>query len=289
MYKLLNVTNDSTHCGHLGHVITDFGHMCRLAAEHGFDAVNIDLVGGSQSGIGDMIAILQDHGLRAAAFGLPVPVYSQFDEAMFEAGIGVFEQHARWASRLGCRIVTAYLPPYSDIGFNDNFTILSRRLSMLRPVLEDYGLRIAFEFIGPSETRANAAHDFIHTIDGVRCLIAAADLYGLAGFKLDIHHWQFSGATLLDLRHLDPQYLLYVELNDALPGYDMLSMPEFTRELPLDTGVTNVAGFMQVLGEKRYDGPVAVEPWNAVIREMTEDQAIRAVKGALDKCFALAG
>ena len=42
----------------------------------------------------------------------------------------------------------------------------------------------------PTETRIHSKYDFIHTIDGVRCLISAADLYQNAGFKLDIHHWR---------------------------------------------------------------------------------------------------
>ncbi|SMP62010.1 sugar phosphate isomerase/epimerase family protein [Noviherbaspirillum suwonense] len=290
MYTVLNVTDDLTHCGHIGHVVNDFSRMCELAATHGFDAVNVDFRADSHMSTSTRRSILRDHGLRLAAFGLPVPLYSEHGDAAFKAGLLDFAQQAQWASLLGCGVVNAYLPPYSNcIGFDKHFQLLAKRLSMLKPILECYDLRLALEFIGPTETRRHARHDFIHTMDGVRCLIAASNLHGHAGFKLDIHHWQYSGASLLDLRHLDPDYFLYVELNDALTGYDLFSMPEFRRTLPLETGVTDVAGFMQVLREKDYAGPVAVEPWSEAIKALPISDAIRAVKDALDRSLACEG
>lgn len=288
MYTVLNVTNDLTHCGHIGHVVDDFSHMCELASTYGFDAVNIDFLADSQMALAERKSILQHHGLRLGAFGLSIPLYSEHSDAEFRSGLQQFAQHAEWASVLGCKAVNAYLPPYSYVsGFDRHFKLFARRLSLLKPILQSCGLRLALEFIGPTETRKHATYDFVHTIDGVRCLIAAADLYGQAGFKLDIHHWQYSGAGLLDLRHIDPEYFVYVELNDALAGHDMFSMPEFQRALPLETGVTDIAGFMRVLHEKKYDGPVAVEPWSDFIKSLPLHEAIKAVKVALDKSIAL--
>ena len=288
MFTVLNVTDDLTHCGHIGHTVSDFRRMCALATQYGFQGVNIDFNADTGIALAEKGAILLDHGLKAVAFGLPLQLYSEHDEARFVASLKVFEEHAQAARKLGCGIVIAYLPPYSqELRFDDYFRLMVDRLVRAAPILRDYGLQLAFEFIGPVETRLSSRYDFIHTIDGVRCLIAAAGLYGHAGFKLDAHHWQFSGAGRLDLQHLDPEYLLYVELNDGLPGHGMFDMPEFRRELPLATGVTDIAGFMQGLRQKGYAGPVAIEPWSQRLRDMPVEEAVATVKAAFDQCMAL--
>ncbi|MBR8835613.1 MAG: hypothetical protein DSM106950_16775 [Stigonema ocellatum SAG 48.90 = DSM 106950] len=105
--------------------------------------------------------------------------------------------------------------------------------------------------------------------------------------KFDVHHWQNSGASVLDIHHLDLEYILYIELNDGLSGYDMFSIPEFERELPLTTGVTKILAFLQALYKKGYTGPVAVEPWNEKIRNMPLDAAVKTVKQSLDQCLSL--
>ena len=162
-----------------------------------------------------------------------------------------------------------------------------KRLNLLKDILIDNNIKIAFEFIGPTETRIHSKYDFIHTIDGVRCLISASDLYQYAGFKLDIHHWQHSGASLLDLQHLDLNYILYLELNDGLIGYNQFTIPEFKRTLPLETGVNNVHGFLMTLYQKGFRGPVAVEPWNEELASITLEEAIKKSKQSLDNCFKL--
>jgi sugar phosphate isomerase/epimerase len=75
--------------------------------------------------------------------------------------------------------------------------------------------------------------DFIHTLDGIRALIAAANSQHCVGIKLDAFHWYTSGAGLLDIEKLSPEEVVYVEINDGLKGdYDRFTLPEFQRELP---------------------------------------------------------
>lgn len=66
-------------------------------------------------------------------------------------------------------------------------------------------------------------------------------------------------------------------------------MPEFERELPLTTGVNDVAAFLRALHRKGYRGPVAAEPWNRRIERLPLEDAVRAVKGALDRSLDLVG
>nr|VFJ54143.1 MAG: Sugar phosphate isomerase/epimerase [Candidatus Kentron sp. FW]VFJ65657.1 MAG: Sugar phosphate isomerase/epimerase [Candidatus Kentron sp. FW] len=285
MYSVLNITDDITHCGNIGHVVNDFRRMIELAHKNNFAGVNIDLTLDMPDS--EIKELLDKYSLKPVSFGFPIKLFES--EKAFEDSLDDFENQAGMASRLGCHLTLCYIPPFSDeLNFNDLFVRTAKRLHALKPILERYNIKIGFEFIGPTETRRNTKYDFIHTIDGTRALIAASDLYGYGGFKFDVHHWQNSGAGLLDIHHLDPEYLLYIELNDGLKGYDIFTMPEFERELPFETGVTDIKGFLRALHKKGYQGPVAVEPWNNEIKNMPLDKAVQVVKHSLDRCLRLA-
>jgi sugar phosphate isomerase/epimerase len=288
MFSVLNVTDDTTHCGNIGHVVRDFHASCRLASRHGFRGVNVDLSPGVRLEADEYRRILTESGLRPVAFGFPANLFGTAAE--FEQSVPEFDVQSRLAAAIGCRLTLCYIPPFSTkLSFNDLFVQTVDRLRRLAPFLRRDGVHIGFEFIGPTETRRETPYDFIHTVDGTRALIAAAGIYGHAGFKFDVHHWRHSGAGLLDIHHCDPEYLLYVELNDGGGGHDAFTMPEFERELPLTTGVNDVADFLRALRRKGYRGPVAVEPWNQGIKDLPLEDAVRTVKRSLDRCLAPAG
>ncbi|MDJ0555883.1 MAG: hypothetical protein QNJ68_15855 [Microcoleaceae cyanobacterium MO_207.B10] len=76
-------------------------------------------------------------------------------------------------------------------------------------------------------------------------------------------------------------------MNDGLLGYDIFTIPEFERELPLATGITKIEEFLTSLYKKGYCGPIAIEPWNQTIQNMPLEDAIKAVKESFDKALAL--
>lgn len=286
MIPVLNVTDDITHCGHIGHIVKDFEKMCQLASAYGFKGVNIDLQNSSNFSALDKKEILNRYHIKPIAFGFTAEIFNP-DESKYEQSVKNFESHLKDAHLIGCNLALCYIPPFSNtLNFNDNFVLASNRLRYLKPLLQKNSIKVGFEFIGPTETREKTKYDFIHTIDGVRALIASADLYGMAGYKLDVHHWQYSGASLLDLKHLELDYILYVEVNDSLEGYDLFTMPEFNRELPFKTGKTDLRGFLKILVEKGYRGPLAVEPWNTTINNLPLEQAVQKIKVSLEECLA---
>ncbi|MEG3932810.1 TIM barrel protein [Microcoleus sp. T3_B1] len=287
MYPILNLTapiGNLNHCGHIGHIVNDFEKLCRLAHQYQFEGINIDFNMPNLLNIYEGKQLLNQLNLKPASFGIPVNLFGSKKE--FQENLPLFELQAKKANEIGCNLTLCYLPPFSDnCNFNELFIQTSNRLRELKPILQEYDLKIGLEFIGPTETRRSTKYDFIHTIDGIRALIASAGLYGYGGLKLDVHHWQNSGAGILDIHHLDLEYIFYVELNDGLPGYDIFNIPEFERELPLTTGVTKITDFLQALYKKGYRGPVAVEPWNHKIRSMPLEEAVKTVKQSLDRCL----
>ena len=81
--------------------------------------------------------------------------------------------------------------------------------------VEAHTVRLGLEFIGPTTMRRQRRFDFIHTLDGVRALIAAAHAQNCVGLKLDAFHWYTSGAGLLDIEKLSAEEVVYVEVNDG--------------------------------------------------------------------------
>lgn len=293
--RTLNVTDapahtDNPHCGSIGHVLP-FPESCRLAEKYGFDAVNADRFYLSEQGPLQTIRLLQKHNIKPGAFAFSAAFNGCYSDADFEQSLTGFEQDLSLCREAGFKYCVGYVQPSSDtLNYYDHFALLSGRLKRIKPLLETHDVRLGLEFIGPTTMRVQRKFDFIHTMDGLRSLIAAANAQNCVGFKLDTIHWYTSGAGLLNIEKLSPEEVVYVEINDGLKGdYDRFTLPEFQRELPGETGTIDIAGMLGKLDALGFHGPVVVEPWNQQLREMDPGDAVAKVKLALDLSLKKAG
>lgn len=293
--RTLNVTDapshtDGPHCGSIGHVLS-FPESCRLAQKFGFDAVNADRSYLKDHGSVKVAGVLKQHNLKPGAFAFSAAFNQCHSDTDFEQSLEGFEQDLALGREAGFKRCVGYVQPSSDtLNYYAHFALLCERLNRIKALLEKYGVRLGLEFIGPTTMRLARKFDFIHTIDGLRGLIAAADAQNCVGFKLDAMHWFTSGAGLLDIEKLVPAEVVYVEINDGLKGdYQRFTLPEFERELPGATGTIDIAGMLRTLDALGFDGPVVVEPWNAQLREMNPSDAVGKVKKALDLSLKNAG
>ena len=293
--RTLNVTDapahtDGPHCGSMGHVLP-FPESCRLAEKFGFDAVNADRTFLREQGPLQAVNLLKQHNLNPGAFAFSAAFNQCYTEKDFEQSLTRFEQELSLCREAGFKCCVGYVQPSSDrLSYYDHFTLLCGRLKRLKPLLEAYEVRLGLEFIGPTTMRIRRKFDFIHTMDGIRSLIAAANAQNCVGIKLDTLHWYTSGAGLLDIEKLSPEEVVYVELNDGLKGdYDRFTLPEFKREIPGATGIIDIAGMLRKLDTLGFHGPVVVEPWNTQLREMNPGEAVMKVKLTLDLCLKKAG
>lgn len=293
--RTLNVTDapahtDNPHCGSIGHVLT-FPESCRLAEKFGYDAVNADRLFLEKYGPIEVVNLLKQHNIKPGAFAFSAAFNGCHSDTVFEQSLTRFEQDLSLCGEAGFNCCVGYVQPSSDtMGYYDHFALLHGRLKRIKPLLEAYNVRLGLEFIGPTTMRLRRKFDFIHTMDGIRSLIAAANAQHCVGFKLDALHWYTSGAGLLDIEKLSPEEVVYVEINDGLKGdYDRFTLPEFQRELPGAAGTIDIAGMLGKLDAIGFDGPVVVEPWNAQLREMRPEDAVEKVKFALDSSLKKAG
>jgi len=293
--RTLNVTDapahtDDPHCGSIGHVLP-FPESCRLAEKFGFDAVNADRFYLREHGPLQTVSLLQRHNIKPAAFAFSAAFNECYSDSEFEQSLPRFDQDLSLCREAGFKCCVGYVQPSSDtLNYYEHFTLLSGRLKRIKPLLEAHDVRLGLEFIGPTTMRARRKFDFIHTMDGLRSLIAAADTQNCVGFKLDTLHWYTSGAGLLNIEKLSPEEVIYVEINDGLKGdYDRFTLPEFQRELPGETGTIDITGMLRKLNALGFHGPVVVEPWNEQLREMNPADAVEKVKLALDISLKKAG
>jgi sugar phosphate isomerase/epimerase len=293
--RTLNVTDapahtDDPHCGSIGHVLP-FPESCRLAEKFGYDAVNADRFFLKEQGPIEVVSLLKQHNIKPGAFAFSAAFNACYSDTDFEQSLAVFEQDLSLCREAGFKCCVGYVQPSSDtLDYYDHFALLFERLKRIKPLLETYDVRLGLEFIGPTTMRVRRKFDFIHTMDGIRSLIAAANVQNCVGFKLDAIHWYTSGAGLLDIEKLSSDEVVYVEINDGLKGeYDRFTLPEFQRELPGAVGSIDLSGMLKKLDAIGFHGPVVVEPWNVQLREMNPADAVEKVKLALDDSLKKAG
>lgn len=279
MYKNLNL-------GALGHNKVPFDAACTIAQHNNFAGIDPDL--GYLSNLAQT-RTLQDAkdwfaatGLRIGAFGLNAAWRENDSDAAFADSLPKLEAEAKLAAALGSTRCTTWVMPRSDKHtYYQQFSLVVPRLKQAAAVLAQYGVSLGLEFIGPDTLRAGTAHDFVHTMDGMRALAAAAGPN--VGLLLDLWHWFTARGTVLELTQLAVEEVVYVHLNDAPPGLAVDQLLDQEREMVGATGVLPTHDFLVALKNLGYTGPLTVEPFNAAVNAMTPEQAAATTSAALDK------
>jgi sugar phosphate isomerase/epimerase len=251
------------------------GDAQRIAAEKDVEAVK---------------QLFAERGLQIGGWGLPTD-WRGTDGAFFES-LGKLPAQAQLAAELGCFRTMTWMLGWSDeLTRKEHFDRNVRRFRLIAEILRDYGHRFGIEFIGPRTSRAPARHGFVYTMDGMLTLCCAIGT-GNVGLLFDVWHWYTAQSTLDDVRKLTAEDVVYVHINDAPAGVDVLDQVDNQRCMPGETGVIPNGELLRILDEIGYDGPVTVEPFNQRIREIAQKdplEAARVTSRSLDKVFAQGG
>ena len=276
-------------CGSIG-VRADQRNAIRLAYEHGFESVTPDpafLAELSDESRARLLEEMKDKKLAWGAAGLPVEF--RRDDKSFVDGIKRLPRLARGMQRAGVTRVGTWLSPsHAELSYAANFRQHAVRLGACAKILADHGLRLGLEYVGPKTSRPANRHSFIHTMAGTKELIAEIGLDNV-GFVLDSWHWYTAHETADDLRTLKNRDVVACDLNDAPAGVPVDRQIDNRRELPAATGVIDLKGFLEVLVEIGYDGPIRAEPFNQILNEMEDKTAVAETAKAMRKAFALVG
>lgn len=184
------------------------------------------------------------------------------------------------------RFVTWLSSADNNLTYLQNFRLHTRRMGEVAAVLNDSGVSLGLEYLGPKTMWVNKRYQFIHTMASMKELIAEINKPNV-GFLLDIWHWYNAGDTVADVLTLKNQDIVMVHMSDAPAGVPIDQQVDSHRELPCATGVIDTAGFMNALNQIGYDGPAAAEPMSADLRKLPPDEALAQTAAAVKKAFAL--
>ena len=256
----------------------------QYAVKFGYEGVLFDIkavsTGFSPSEFNDLLA---KNNLKSGGFGLPVDFRK--DQETFDAGFKNLKAYCEFAKQTGTTRCNTWLMPCSDtLDYKSNFKLHRDRLAQIAKLYGEYGVRLGLEFVGPATLRKGKAHEFIHNLDGLNELLDAIGTSNV-GYLLDAFHWDTAGQVSADFKKITNEKIVVVHINDGAKGVTLEEQMDQQRELPGATGVLRIGEFMKGLKDLNYDGPVAVEPFNAALRALPAEEAIKAAKAATDKVW----
>jgi sugar phosphate isomerase/epimerase len=226
-------------------------------------------------------------GVRPAAWSHGIQW--QRDEADWKAGLAKLPRQAAAAAAIGCPRTFQVLPPFSnDLPFDEFWRFCVERLQPIASILAEHGCSLGLEFIGPATLRAGKQHPFVHT--ATAALEFGAAVGPNVGLLLDCYHWYTSHGTLDELRAMRREQIVHVHVNDAPAGIPVDEQQDLVRELPGETGVIDIGGFLGALRDMGYDGPVTPEPFKRELQDLPSDAArLVVVKASMDAVWKWAG
>jgi sugar phosphate isomerase/epimerase len=280
MYKNLGT-------GHLG-VEADQLQAIEYAQRFGFGGVNVhlsELEAMSEAQRQERVQQLTALGLQWGVSGLPVEF--RRDDEEFRQGIRRFPRQAELLQQVGAtRVSTWILPGDDELTYLANFKRHRDRLAQVAAILQEHGLRLGLEFVGPKTLRDRFRYPFIHTQAEMMELCREIGT-GNCGLLLDSWHWHTSHGTIAELERLTAQDIVEVHVNDAPRDLPIDELVDNRRALPCATGVIDLKNLMQFLRKIDYDGPVTCEPFDDELRALENEPALRKTGAALDCVFGM--
>ncbi|HZQ98278.1 MAG TPA: sugar phosphate isomerase/epimerase family protein [Chloroflexota bacterium] len=265
-----------------------------LAREAGFEGVEFSVREAAQiadeRGVDGLRRLFDDVGIRPGHWGLPVAW--QGDEERWRAGLADLPRLAKVAAAIGCTRCATWVPPGSrERPLEENLRFHVERFRPIAEALAAHGCQLGLEFIGPKTLRDEFPYPFIHRMDQMLDLGERIGT-GNVGLLLDAYHVYTSGGSIDDVRHLRPEQVVVVHVNDAVAGVPRDEQQDRVRRLPLASGVIDLAGFMRALVEIGYDGPITVEPFDEQLNALAAENpraAAAAVAESLGGLWRAAG
>ncbi len=266
--------------------------IIELALTYGFAGIDLNMAEFAArvrlKGMPYARRLIQSAKIRIGAF--PLPLEWDTDDETFEKELKKLPEYAGCAAELGCTRCTAVLAPAGDTRpYHENFEFHRRRFHDICAALRPAGVRLAIGFQAAEYLRRNRAFQFIHELDAMTLLlnmVAAPNL----GLLLDTWDLVACGGSLETVRKLPAKQIVAVQVADMPAGLATAELDEKSRLLPGgEGGRIDVAGFLTLLRELGYDGPVTVKPSRSAFQSRRRDVIVKQTSDALDKVWRAAG
>lgn len=272
--------------GAIGHPEVAFKDAINSAIEAGFSGYwfnpSIDFIIPRE----ETLELLQSKHMLA--MGMELPVQFRSSEEVFLKDLKELERVADYAQFIGIkRTVTWIVPSHSTLTFNENFNLHVNRIRLIANILSKYGISLGLEFQGPKSLRAEANHWFVHSLDGLMALNAAIGCENV-GVLMDSWHWQLAGCNAFDFGQFEKgEDIIAVHVNDAPLGISEENQQDLVRRLPGETGVLDIATFLNGIDKIGYNGPIFAEPFVEELSSLSLKDAFITVSKSLDRIQSL--
>ncbi|GAB4137363.1 MAG: sugar phosphate isomerase/epimerase [Thermogutta sp.] len=274
-------------CGAIG-VRADQRQALDYAVKYGFRAVEPQigfLQGLSDEELAALRKEMDENGIAWSAAGLPVDFRGDTDA--FTRSLKDLPSFAAGLCRAGVdRVGTWISPTHKTRTYRANFRLHAVRLRAVADILDDHGLRLSLEYVGPKTSWSAARFPFIHTLEEMKELIAEIG-HPCVGYTLDSWHWYTAGESAEDIKTIRGGDVLIVHLNDAPADVPVDRQIDSVRDLPTATGVIDLKTFLGTLADIGFQGPVYVEPFKRSLAELPPDEAVRVTAESLRRALSL--
>jgi sugar phosphate isomerase/epimerase len=256
-----------------------------LCARHGIAGIDLrldrfDTLFEGRAAVARFTMLLAEKQLRPGYVSI-LPGKVNVDQPEWDRGIARLPKHARLTRDLGyTRCAAVVLCGHDSLDFKQQWDLHVSRIRQAMDVLNEYGIRLALEYVAPLTRRAAFKHPFIHTLRELLELFKAIDRPGV-GVLLDCFHWYCARETVADITALTSEQVVVVHVNDAIPNRPIDEQTVAERLLPGESGVIDLAGFFAALDQIRYDGPVTCEPTHPMWASIDPEVAVQRTAESL--------
>ncbi len=260
--------------------------IIELALTYGFAGMDLNVAEFATrarlKGVEYAARLLQSAKIRLGTFALPFPWDA--DDETFQKELTKLPEYADYAAKAGCTRCTTVLPPAGDaLPYHENFEFHRRRLHEVCAALKPAGVRLAVGFQAAEHLRRDRAFQFIYDLDALTLLlnmVAAPNI----GLLLDTWDIVASGGSVDSIRKIPASQIVAVQVADMPAAVPIAELDEKSRLLPGgENGRVDVAGFLAVLREAGYDGPITVKPSRGVFQSRRRDVIIKQTSEALER------
>jgi sugar phosphate isomerase/epimerase len=256
--------------------------LLTTAIDHGFEAIlpiPVELADMSAEQKSSLMAKMKANNIFWDAAGLPVD-FRKGDE-LYRNGLDGLPKLAEGLQKSGVtRMSTWIMPTDQELTYLGNFKRHAARLKEITQVLSNYNIKLGLEYVGPKTLTSLHKYPFISSMKEAFELIHEINVPNL-GIQLDSFHWYCAEESIADIESLTNDQIVTCDLNDATAGRTASEQIDGERELPGDSGVIDLTGFLRALVKIGYNGVVRAEPFNAKLNNMDDLEAIMATAKAM--------
>ena len=150
------------------------------------------------------------HGIKFDGGGLPIEFRSS--EKIFQQGLKFLQKNIKTIASFNIpSFVTWIMPTNKSLTYLQNFNQHQKRLKQVAAVLEEEGLKLGLEFVGPKTLMSRDKYSFLHSISELRELIDAIDKKNM-GYLLDSFHTYCAGDKTENMDFLEAKILYLCKL-----------------------------------------------------------------------------